>query len=81
MGTAVYLKNLWIEPLFQILDLFAHLLDENFHFHRAARDFRVDRFRTQGIGLAVEFLHQKIQSLAHRAALLEYAVHLCKMTG
>src|SRR3569623_1981715 len=64
---------------FNILDLFAHLLDQHVEFERVARGFHRHRFRAQGIGFAVQFLHQEVEALAAGTCLDEHAAHLGKM--
>lgn len=45
------------ETLLQILDLLAHLLDENLQLDRNSGQFRCYRLGSQGVGFAVELLH------------------------
>ena len=51
-------------PLFNILHLLAHLLNQHFQLHRNLRAFAGDGFAAQRIGFAVQFLHQEVQPLA-----------------
>ena len=52
--------------LFQVLHLLAHLLDQNLEVDGRIGHLARDGFGTERIGLAVQFLHQKIEPLAHR---------------
>ena len=47
--------------LLDVLHLLAHLLDQHLHVDRGARGLDVLRLRRQGVGLAVQLLHQEIQ--------------------
>src|SRR6185437_8465696 len=48
-----------------ILGLLAELVDHGFQGQAGAGERNVGRFRTQGIGLAVEFLRQEIELAPH----------------
>ncbi len=48
--------------LFNVLNLFAHLLNQHFQIHGLARRFCIRCLRRECIGFAVELLHQKIQT-------------------
>ena len=60
--------------LFDVLDLLAHLLDQHFHIDADAGELQRGRFRAQGIGLAVQFLNEKVQALADFAAFFQQAL-------
>ena len=62
-----------------ILDLLAHLLDQQLEVHRHLGYGDIDRFRAQRVGFAVQFLHQEIEALADGAALVEDAPELADM--
>ena len=53
-------------PLLYILDLLTHLFDQHLQLHRGLRSGNVRRFRTQGISLPIQFLHQEIKPPANR---------------
>src|SRR4029453_12150649 len=48
---------------FNVLDLFAHLFDQDLHFHRDLGEFQRRRLGAQGVGLAMQLLDQKIEAL------------------
>jgi hypothetical protein len=52
----------------QILHLFPHLFDQQLELDRCLRNLRDQRFGTERIGFAIEFLHQEIEALAARPA-------------
>src|ERR1700754_1978658 len=68
-----------LKSLFQILDLFAKLLDHVLHLKAGVGQFDVVRFRAGGIYLAVEFLRQEIQPPPHRAAFAKQFARLRDM--
>ena len=51
------------------------MLDRHFQVYRSLRGFAVNRFGTQGIGLAVQLLHQKIQPPAAGATVGQRIAH------
>src|SRR6478752_8091693 len=58
--------------LLNVLDLFAHLFDEDLQLHRDARDLVRDGFRSQGVRLAVELLAEEVEPLAASTSLVEH---------
>src|SRR3954462_9964984 len=65
--------------LLDVLDLFAHLLDQQLQVQRHASDFDVDGFRAERIRFPVKFLHHEVQSLADSAAALENPFDLAEV--
>ena len=65
--------------LFDVLDLFAHLLDQHLHVNRNAGHLQHGRLGAQGVGLAVQLLNQEVQAFADVAALGEQARNLVQM--
>src|SRR5664279_5708543 len=65
-----------LDHSFYVLHLLAHLLDQHLDFERSLGQFCVDGLGAQRIGFAVEFLHQKVESLAAASTLRQYAPHL-----
>ena len=51
---------------FDVLDLFADLVDQHLELDRRLRGARVDRLGAQRVGLAVEFLQQEVEPAADR---------------
>src|SRR5512143_301218 len=62
--------------LFEVLHLLAHLLDQDLELERRLREFGIHRFRAQRVRLAVELLHEEIESLARAAPGAEHAADL-----
>src|SRR5574343_1498113 len=54
-----------------VLDLLAHLLDQDLHLDRDAGQLQGSGLAAQGVGLPVQLLDQEIQALAHLATGLE----------
>src|SRR5205823_3247800 len=50
--------------LLRVLHLLAHLLDQDLHVDRAAGGLEVLGLRGQGIGFAVELLHEEVEPAA-----------------
>src|SRR5687767_10215026 len=63
----------WRPPSFDVLDLFAHLVDQHLQLDRRGRRARIDRLAAQRVRLAVELLQQEIEAATHRVALREHA--------
>ena len=57
--------------LFDILDLFAHLLDKDFELDCALGGVGIDGLGAEGVRLAVELLHHKVQTTAAGAAFVQ----------
>ena len=68
-----------MKALFDVLHLLAHLFDQHFHVHADARELQRCRLGAQRVGLAVQFLDQKVQAFADFAALLEQALDFIDM--
>lgn len=66
--------------LLQILHLLAHLLDQHLHLDRGACGLEILGLRGQGVGLAVELLHQEIQAPARRLGAAQRAARLLDVT-
>src|SRR5947207_2595670 len=66
--------------LFNILHLFAHLLDQHLELEGGLGQFGVDRLRSERVGLAMELLRQEIQSLTAAAASCQHAPDLVDMS-
>src|SRR5690348_2443175 len=64
---------------FDVLRLFAELLQFGLERHHRAGDDAVVGLGTNGVHLAVHFLRQKIQRAAYRLAGIEAIVELLKM--
>src|SRR3954452_7770507 len=62
-------------PSLNILHLLAHLLDQHLELQRSVRQFGVDGLRAERVGLAIEFLHEEIETLAAAAARSEHSPH------
>ena len=67
--------------LLKVLHLFAHLFDQHLHFERCLGEFRIHGFGTQGVCLAVQLLHQKIETFAGTSACVEHASHFGDVGG
>src|SRR5690606_12534359 len=65
--------------LLNVLHLFADLVDQDLEFDGDVAGARVDGFRTQGIGFAVEFLQQEVQAPACGFRLAKHAPDLGDM--
>src|SRR5262245_106036 len=50
--------------LFHVLHLLAHLLDQHLELERRLRELRVHRLGPERVRLAVQFLHEEVESLA-----------------
>src|SRR6266702_3675025 len=61
---------------FDVLNLLAHLLDQQLELEACIRQVLRNRLRAERVGLAVELLHQKVQALADRPSGPDHAVHL-----
>ena len=61
------------------MHLLAHLLDQYLEIDRGLSAARVERFRAEGVGFAIEFLHEEVEPAPGRAAGLEYASHFGHM--
>src|SRR5439155_21280242 len=61
-------RGIWVcaDCLFNVLHLLAELIDNRLQFKSDCRQGSVRRFRAQRIGLAVEFLREKIELAADR---------------
>ena len=57
--------------LLDILNLLAHLLDQHLELDGAAGGVGDDGFGGEGVGFAVEFLHQEVEATADGALLGE----------
>src|SRR5215510_421030 len=57
--------------LFEVLHLLAHLLDEHLELEHRGRKLLRHRFRAEGVRLAVELLHEKVEAFPLRAAARE----------
>ena len=71
------------KPLLDVLDLLAHLFDKHFQLNGGVRHFSIDRFRRQGVRLAVELLHHKVEAGTDRFFLLQNIprlFHVCFQT-
>src|SRR5690606_38360562 len=55
-------------PSLNILSLLAHLFDQQFQIDRRAGHFDTTGLGAQGVGLAIHFLEQEVESFAHAAA-------------
>src|SRR3546814_17689757 len=62
--------------LLNVLHLLADLVDQHLQLHRDVAGARVDGFRAQGVGFAVELLQQEVQAAADRLFLGEDATDL-----
>ena len=51
--------------------MFPHLFDEDFEFDRCLALCVVARFGAEGVGFAVEFLHEEVEAAADGAVLLQ----------
>src|SRR5512141_590371 len=58
---------------FEVLHLLAHLFDQHLELERHLRQLRVDRFRAERIGLAMQLLREEVEPLADTAALRQHA--------
>src|SRR5579883_205558 len=67
--------------LFRVLHLLPHLLDDDLHVHRTAGGVEVLGLRGQGVGLAVELLHEEIEPPAGRLVGREHAADLLQVAG
>ena len=63
------------KSLLNVLYLLAHLLDQHLEFDRVLRGGGRDRLRGKRVRLAVEFLHQEVQTAAHLAAFFHHPAH------
>ena len=59
----------------EVLNLFAHLLDQNLQFNRRVGHFDRGGFRAQRVGFAIEFLHQEVKAATDCAAGRKHAAH------
>src|SRR2546429_7917988 len=64
------------QGLFRVLHLLAHLLDQDLHVDRAAGGLEVLGLRGQGVGFAVELLHEEVEPAASGLARADDAAHL-----
>src|SRR3546814_11123001 len=62
--------------LLNVLHLLADLVDQHLQLHRDVAGARVDGFRAQGVGFAVELLQQEVQAAADRLFLGDDATDL-----
>lgn len=69
----IFLSCLATERLFEVLDLLAHLLDDDLQRQRGVRHFNGGGLGAEGVGLAVHFLHDEVKSTADGAALIQNA--------
>src|SRR5262245_29511305 len=67
--------------LLDVLNLLAHLLDDDFHIDSGARGFHILRFRGQRVGLAIQLLHQKVEASAGGLARIEDGCDLGQVTA
>src|SRR3972149_4607116 len=64
---------------FDVLNLLAHLLDEQLELQARVGELLRDRFRAEGVRFPVQFLHEEIQALADGAARGEDAAPLLEV--
>src|SRR5512134_3876313 len=60
----------------QVLDLLAHLLDQQLQFHCRLRHFDRGGLRSERVGLAIQLLHEEVEPSADGSALGEDAADL-----
>ena len=65
----------------EVLNLFAHLLNQNLQFNRRTRHFDRSGFRSQRVGFTIEFLHEEVEAAAHCAARRQHAAHFSYVRG
>ena len=66
--------------LFDILNLFAHLLDQHLEFYSGLGGLGVCRFRSQRVGLPVQFLREEVETSADRFAADNHVANLADVT-
>src|SRR2546428_139981 len=64
---------------FDVLNLLAHLLDQQLELEARVGEVLRHRLRAERVGLAVELLHQKVQALADRPSGPDHAVDLVEV--
>src|SRR5690554_2968807 len=75
-----HLRHSWTgKKLFDVLDLFAHLLNQYLDIDCSLGGAYVNCFGAKGVGLAVQLLHQEVQPAADRLLAIEYTAHLVKV--
>src|SRR5258706_14388511 len=62
-------------PLFDVLDLFAQLLNGDLEVEADARQFDIGRLGAEGIGLAIELLAKEIELAADGPAAFDQGPH------
>src|SRR3546814_6378599 len=67
--------------LLNVLHLLADLADQHLQLHRDVAGARVDGFRAQGVGFAVELLRQEVQAAADRLFLGDDASDVDDVAG
>src|SRR5690606_32603644 len=70
-ATMKRLPRIGASPLFNVLYLFADLVDQDLQLHRRLRGAAVDGLRAQRVRFAVEFLQQEVQAAADGLLLPE----------
>src|SRR5581483_236644 len=66
---------------FDVLNLLAHLLDQDLELERYLGDLGVHGLRAQRVGLAMQLLSQEVQALARAAALRQYPPYFGDVGG
>ena len=61
------------------MNLLTNLFDQHFHIHRHVGQLQRGRFGPQGVGFAVQFLNQKVQTFAQFAAARQQPVDFIKV--
>ena len=68
-GTAERVSSALVLLLFNVLHLFAQLIDRDFKVNADARELDIAGLRAQGIGFAIELLTNEIELATDRLAL------------